>query len=77
MVEYLSAARDGRAKGAPQRLVSRRVAWEKKLSVEEGLRFVDIKFIDDGWLSNGPELPNHGTKEFSVGKQRQTQKVQT
>ncbi|KAL6657470.1 hypothetical protein ACP70R_005250 [Stipagrostis hirtigluma subsp. patula] len=33
---------------------SRRVAWEKKLSQSEVQRFVDIRFIDDGWLSKSP-----------------------
>ncbi|TVU37471.1 hypothetical protein EJB05_10787, partial [Eragrostis curvula] len=31
-----------------------RVGWEKHLSEEEVKRFVDIKFIDDGWLSKQP-----------------------
>jgi hypothetical protein len=31
-----------------------RVAWEKHLSYGEVQRFVDIRFIDDGWLSNQP-----------------------
>ncbi|KAK3127898.1 hypothetical protein QOZ80_7AG0579860 [Eleusine coracana subsp. coracana] len=31
-----------------------RVGWEKHLSKEEVKRFVDIKFIDDGWLSKQP-----------------------
>ncbi|GJN33294.1 hypothetical protein PR202_gb21876 [Eleusine coracana subsp. coracana] len=31
-----------------------RVGWEKHLSKEEVKRFVDINFIDDGWLSKQP-----------------------
>ena len=31
-----------------------RVPWEKQLSYGEVQRFVDIRFIDDGWLSNQP-----------------------
>jgi len=34
--------------------MSRRVGWEKRLTEEEVQRFVDIGFIDDGWLSNQP-----------------------
>jgi hypothetical protein len=34
--------------------MDRRVGWEKRLTEEEAQRFVDIKFIDDGWLSNQP-----------------------
>ncbi|CAN6185400.1 unnamed protein product [Urochloa humidicola] len=34
--------------------MSRREAWEKHLSDEEVRRFVDIRFIDDGWLSAQP-----------------------
>lgn len=34
--------------------MGRRVDWEKRLSEDEVQRFVDIKFIDDGWLSNQP-----------------------
>lgn len=31
-----------------------RVGWEKHLNKKEVKRFVDIKFIDDGWLSKQP-----------------------
>ncbi|XP_037481304.1 probable pectinesterase 66 [Triticum dicoccoides] len=31
-----------------------RVPWEKHMSYAEVQRFVDIRFIDDGWLSNQP-----------------------
>ncbi|KAI5008493.1 probable pectinesterase 66 isoform X1 [Hordeum vulgare subsp. vulgare] len=31
-----------------------RVTWEKHMSYAEVQRFVDIRFIDDGWLSNQP-----------------------
>lgn len=34
--------------------MARRAPWKKHLSEEEVQRFVDIKFIDDGWLSNQP-----------------------
>ncbi|XP_062186770.1 probable pectinesterase 66 [Phragmites australis] len=34
--------------------MSRRVGWEKHLSGEEVKRFVDIEFVDDGWLSKQP-----------------------
>ncbi|XP_034581081.2 probable pectinesterase 66 [Setaria viridis] len=34
--------------------MSRREGWEKRLSDEEVKRFVDMKFIDDGWLSTQP-----------------------
>ncbi|CAN6169053.1 unnamed protein product [Urochloa humidicola] len=34
--------------------MNRREAWEKHLSDEEVRRFVDIRFIDDGWLSAQP-----------------------
>jgi hypothetical protein len=34
--------------------MGRRVDWEKRLSDDEVQRFVDIRFIDDGWLSNQP-----------------------
>ncbi|XP_073364143.1 probable pectinesterase 66 [Aegilops tauschii subsp. strangulata] len=33
---------------------SGRVPWEKHMSYAEVQRFVDIRFIDDGWLSNQP-----------------------
>ncbi|CAM0907109.1 unnamed protein product [Alopecurus aequalis] len=34
--------------------IAGRVPWEKHLSYEEVQRFVDIRFINDGWLSNQP-----------------------
>ncbi|XP_006658052.3 probable pectinesterase 66 [Oryza brachyantha] len=33
-----------------------RVAWEKQLDEEQVHKFVDITFIDDGWLSKQPSL---------------------
>uniref|UniRef100_A0A0E0LP75 Pectinesterase n=1 Tax=Oryza punctata TaxID=4537 RepID=A0A0E0LP75_ORYPU len=33
-----------------------RVAWEKQLDDDQVHRFVDISFIDDGWLSQQPQL---------------------
>ncbi|CAL5061291.1 unnamed protein product [Urochloa decumbens] len=38
----------------PGSVMSRREGWEKHMSDEELKRFVDIKFIDDGWLSAQP-----------------------
>ncbi|XP_047064999.1 probable pectinesterase 66 [Lolium rigidum] len=38
----------------PGSYTAERVPWEKHLSYREVQRFVDIRFIDDGWLSNQP-----------------------
>ncbi|KAL6841860.1 hypothetical protein ACP4OV_028372 [Aristida adscensionis] len=40
--------------GGPGANTSRRVPWEKKLTKDEVQRFVDMSFIDDGWLPRSP-----------------------
>jgi hypothetical protein len=32
------------------------VAWEKQLDDDQVHKFVDISFIDDGWLSQQPQV---------------------
>ncbi|KAI5008492.1 hypothetical protein ZWY2020_009540 [Hordeum vulgare] len=34
--------------------IAGRVPWERRMNYAEVQRFVDIRFIDDGWLSNQP-----------------------